>query len=71
MTVLSAGYGLRHMEPCFVCAAGAPVQTTLGLSADSQANAFEYRCQCGAPIVAHGGNVRAELVIASLPESGR
>ena len=52
---------------------GAPVPTNSGSSADSHADAFQYHCQCGAPIVADGGHrdVCAELVMVALPESGR
>ena len=59
-------YGVRS-------AAGAPVPTMSGSSADSHANTFEYHCQCGAPIVADSRHhdVCAELVMAALPESGR
>ena len=56
-----------------LCCAGAPVPTISGSCADSHANAFEYHCQCGAPIVADSRHrdVCAELVMAALPESGR
>ena len=59
-------------RPIIYCV-GAPVPTMSGSSADSHADAFQYHCQCGAPIVADGGHrdVCAELVMVALPESGR
>ena len=43
---------------------------TPSTDANASADAMRYRCQCGAPIVT-GSLVCAELVMVTLPESGR
>ena len=44
--------------------------STPSTDANAPADAMRYRCQCGAPIVT-GSLVCAELVMVTLPESGR